>query len=166
MTVSTRLATNEDLHAIVDLLRPNTAVEGGSLYGDWSENPIREWLASGTPVVLAIEAGNVTGVLFSAEKAAATAPPVIATLKAYPGEEDAYVYGPVCIDASMRGKGVLGLLYAEMKKHMKARQGILFINKRNEASLRAHHKMRMRTVAEFKLGSEDFDVLTTDGADA
>lgn len=161
MTIDIRLANAADAAAITALLQPNTAAHGGSLYGDWSLGVIERWLATGSPIVVATERGALTGALFSAEKSQASAPPVVAMLAAYPGRDDAYVYGPVCVDASMRGKGILEKLVARMEAAVGGRQGILFINARNVASLRAHERLGMPQVAEFELGGEVFQVLAT-----
>ncbi|MDE1168638.1 MAG: hypothetical protein PW845_25470 [Pseudomonas sp.] len=114
--------------------------------------------------MLAIRQGRVVGVLFSAEKAEAQVPPVVAMLKVFPGNDDAYAYGPVCIDASMSGQGVLGILFDALDEVMLHRQGILFIKQSNGPSLGAHRKLKMQTVAHFELGGEGYDVLTTDAA--
>lgn len=161
MSITIRVATVADAAAITALLLPNTAAHGGALYGDWSLAVVQRWLGSGSPIVVATEQETLTGVLFSAEKRDASAPPAVAMLQAYPGEPNAYVYGPVCIDASMRGKGILEKLVGCLEKAVGGRQGILFINAGNEASLRAHERLGMRRVAEFLLKGEVFHVLTT-----
>ncbi len=115
MTIDIRLASAADAVGIATMLQPNTAAHGGALYGDWSLGVIERWLATGSPIVVACEHGALTGVLFSAEKSQASAPPVVAMLAAYPGQQDAYVYGPVCVDASMRGKGILEKLVVRME---------------------------------------------------
>jgi hypothetical protein len=67
-------------------------------------------------------------VLFTSEKAQASAPPVLAMLKAWPGRYDAYISGPVCVDRHTRGTGVLEALYAEVVIRLPGREAILFIN--------------------------------------
>jgi hypothetical protein len=161
MNLSLTLAKVEHAPSIAALLQANSAAEGGTLYGDWSQAAVTRWIETGSPIVVALEGERLKGVLFSAEKADASAPPVVAMLRAWPGEADAYVYGPVCIDASMRGQQLLGKLVDELGHQTHARQGILFINRSNVGSLKAHQRLGMPTVAQFTVGDQVFDVLTT-----
>jgi L-amino acid N-acyltransferase YncA len=85
-------------------------------------------------------------------------------LAAWPGDADAYVYGPVCIDPTHRGHGVLEALYAALLAHMPDREGILFINRKNTRSIRAHTKLGTQEVASFRFEDEDFLVLRTTGS--
>jgi hypothetical protein len=64
--------------------------------------------------------------------------------------ENAYVYGPIAMDAALRGLGVAAAMFQELKRLVPGREGILFIKADNEISLRAHCKMGMRQVAEFQ----------------
>ena len=85
-------------------------------------------------------------------------------LKAWPGNADAYVYGPVCIDQAARGQGVLEALYAHVVARLPEREAILFINASNTRSLQAHGRLGMVQVANFTLGGEVFIVLSTRNA--
>ena len=161
MNLSLTLAKVEYAPAIAALLQANSAAEGGTLYGDWSQAAVTRWIESGSPIVVALEGERLKGVLFSAEKAGSSAPPVLKMLEAWPGQADAYVYGPVCIDASMRGQQLLARLVDELGRQTHGRQGILFINRSNVGSLKAHQRLHMPVVAQFTLGDQLFDVLTT-----
>lgn len=156
-----RLATTADAPGISTLLIANSAAHGGTLYGDWSAPIVERWIATGAPIVVALENEQVKGVLFSAENAHDAAPPVQAMFAACPSLPDAYAYGPICVDASMRGQGLPKALYGVLAGHMGKRRGLLFINRSNVGSLKAHEKMRMEVVAEFELGGQVFDVLMT-----
>jgi len=157
-----RLATAEDAGPISTLLIANSAANGGTLYGDWSEAMISKWLATGTPIVVAQNSGGIKGVLFSAENAADAAPPVQAMFALALKKVIApYAYGPICVDTSLRGQGVPAKLYKLLKREMGTRRGILFINRNNPGSLRAHAKLGMPIVGKFHLGDQTFDVLAT-----
>jgi predicted GNAT superfamily acetyltransferase len=103
--------------------------------------------------------GRVVGFLLTADKAAPDLPPVVrAMLAAYPGAADAYIYGPICVDASLRGSGAAVAMVAALKRLLPGREGILFIRRDNAASLRAHAKLGMREVAGFAHDGADFAV--------
>ena len=50
-------------------------------------------------------------------------------------------------------------MFAELRRLVPAREGVLFIRRNNAASLRAHKKMGMEEVAGFALGGNEFTVL-------
>ena len=159
----TRAATLDDAERISGLLMANTAHRGGMLVGDWSVGAVRECLAAGQLIIIATDAADLLGVLFTSEKSQATAPPVVAMRAAWPGSADAYVYGPVCVDRVARGRGVLEALYAEVVARRPGREAVLFIKTDNERSLRAHTRLGMVQVASFALGAETFTVLSSRG---
>ncbi|GGC59737.1 GNAT family N-acetyltransferase [Chelatococcus reniformis] len=156
-----RPAAPRDAPAITALLDANSASRGGALFGDWSLGTVSGWIASGDLVLVARNGPQLVGVLFTAAKAKASAPPVAAMLRAWPGDTDGYAYGPICIDAAARGHGVFEALNAELAVRMQGRQGILFINEANEPSLRAHARLGMSRVADFVLGQDRFAVFVT-----
>jgi GNAT superfamily N-acetyltransferase len=162
--LETRSATIEDAGRISALLMANAPDRGGALYGDWSIVVVTKWITDGALVIVAMDGPKLAGVLFTSEKAQASAPPVVAMLKAWPGSADAYVYGPVCIDQAARGKGVLEALYAHVVARLPDREAILFINASNTRSLQAHRRLGMVQVATFTLGGEVFIVLSTRNA--
>jgi RimJ/RimL family protein N-acetyltransferase len=87
--------------------------------------------------------------------------PIISTMfDAYAGAANAYVYGPICVATEERGKGLAQAMFSELRRHAPAREGILFIRRDNLASLRAHAKMGMREVADFRFGRNEFAVLS------
>jgi predicted GNAT superfamily acetyltransferase len=105
--------------------------------------------------------GRVTGFLLaSARTTNADVPVVRAMFNAYPGTPDAYVYGPICVDASERGQGLAPAMFAELRRLLPGREGVLFIRHDNEASLRAHRSMGMHEVATFELGGAGFSVFS------
>jgi L-amino acid N-acyltransferase YncA len=158
--IETRPATIADAEPISALLTANAPGRGGTLHGEWPIGVVTKWIESGALVVVAMDGPKLAGVLFTSEKAEASAPPVVATLKAWPGSAGAYVYGPVCVDQAARGRGVLEAMYAYAVAHLPGREAILFINASNTRSLKAHARLGMVQVANFTLGEQAFIVLS------
>jgi L-amino acid N-acyltransferase YncA len=158
--IEIRWAQTEDAARVSSLLTMNSSQRGGALYGDWSIGVVAKWISSGALIVIAIDGSKLLGALFTSEKAQASAAPVVAMLRAWPGADDAYVYGPVCIDEAARGKGVLEKLFAYVTGRLPGRAPVLFIKANNTRSLQAHAKLGLRQVADFRLGGEVFIVLS------
>jgi GNAT superfamily N-acetyltransferase len=162
--IITKLARASDARRISALLSANAGDRGGLLVGRWPVEAIDQRIAGRQPIVVAVdEDDRLLGVLLSSEKGFENAPPVQAMLKAWPGEDDAYVYGPVCIAAEARGQGVLEVLYAKLRRTYSDREAILFVREDNQRSLRAHLKLGMRKVARYELNGESFIVLSDRG---
>jgi hypothetical protein len=158
--ITTRPATFHDVECISALLISNAVDRGGTLYGHWSVGVVRDCITAGQLIIVAIDGAHLLGVLFTSETEGASAPPVRAMLTAWPGSIDAYVYGPVCIDQAVRGRGVLEALYADLMTRRPGREAILFIKANNPRSLHAHARLGMVQVASFTLDGEDFAVLS------
>src|SRR3569832_231235 len=158
-----RKATIDDTSRISALLVGNGVDRGGALVGDWREPEIRRRVERGDLILAAYEGEQLAGVLLTEERVQATAPPVLAMLKAWPGRADAYVYGPVCVDAAARGKGVLLKLYAKLEQERPNAEAILFIRRNNEQSLRAHLRLGQHVVARFEMSGEIYLVLSSQG---
>ncbi len=153
-------ATVDDISAILDLQERNLAHRGGTLSARLS----RAWFEAAItamPVIVARRAGQVVGYLVSSPLAACVEVPVVqAMLQAYPGAPNAYVYGPICVEETERGRGVAGAMFEALRARLPGREGVLFIRRDNEASLKAHAKMGIREVARFKYDGNDFVVLS------
>ena len=162
--IEIRQAKIEDAVRVSSLLMANSSERGGPLYGDWSVGVVTKWITSGALIAVAIDGSRLIGVLFTSEKAQASAAPVAAMLRAWPGTADAYVYGPICIDESAGGQGVLERLFAYVVGRLPGREAILFIKANNTRSLQAHTRLGMRQVANFELGGEVFIVLSSENA--
>jgi hypothetical protein len=63
--------------------------------------------------------------------------------RTFPPPPDCYLYGPVCVAETERGKGLAGALFTELRVRMAGRPAMTFIRADNIASLRAHRKMGM-----------------------
>jgi predicted GNAT family N-acyltransferase len=73
--------------------------------------------------------------------------------------ENSYQYGPVCIDKSVRGTGVLEEIFEFAKHKMSERFPILvtFVNKTNERSFQAHkRKLRLSVIHGFEFNSNNY----------
>jgi hypothetical protein len=163
--IETRSATIEDAEPISALLMANAPDRGGALTGDWPIGVVTKWIESGALVVVAMEGPKLAGALLTSERAQASAPPVVAMLKAWPGSTDAFVYGPVCVDQAARGLGVLEAMYAHATALLPGREAVLFINASNTRSLKAHARLGMVQVANFTLGEQAFVVLSSRNGD-
>jgi hypothetical protein len=73
--------------------------------------------------------------------------------------ENSYQYGPICIDKSLRGTGVLEKIFVFAKNKMSERFPILvtFVNKNNERSYQAHkRKLGLEVIQEFKFNGNNY----------
>jgi L-amino acid N-acyltransferase YncA len=153
----------DDIDGLLALQEANQADYGGTLS---ARMPRAFFLAAldGMPVIVARRDGRVVGFLVSAPKQPLPEAPVVrAMLRAWPGSEHAYVYGPVCVAAEQRGRGVAGAMFAALRALLPGREGVLFIRSDNAASLRAHAKMGIRQVASFEHAGATMLVLAYDG---
>ncbi|MDA3947358.1 MAG: GNAT family acetyltransferase [Helicobacteraceae bacterium] len=81
--------------------------------------------------------------------------------------ENSYQYGPVCIDKSVRGSGLLEEIFDFSREHMAKRFPILvtFINKINPRSYAAHtRKLGLEVIQEFEYNSNRYYELVYDTA--
>jgi ribosomal protein S18 acetylase RimI-like enzyme len=142
-------AAAEDLDKILALAERNYAENGGELTGRIDREGLRRNIES-IPSVVARAGDLIIGFLLTSEKGASSHPAIQAMLNAYSGSNDAYIYGPICVDASFRGSGLARAMFAELCRQIPGREGILFIKAGNRPSLRAHEKMGMGKTAEFE----------------
>ncbi|OQS10788.1 N-acetyltransferase [Chromobacterium violaceum] len=159
-----RPASLEDLDGVAALLQANAPSSGGALTGEFPAAKVAAMLRSDLPAVAALRDGRIVGVLFaSSTTQPSPPPPVAAMLRAWPGEPDAYVYGPICVAESERGQGLPARLYAAQRSLLPGREAILFIRRDNAASLRAHLRLGLREVAGFTLAGAAYAVLSGTG---
>ena len=154
------LASEADLDGIVELQAANQPEQGGTLSASLPRSRIAEMMRE-MPLIVARRGDRIAGFLMTSTRAMNADVPIIrAMLAAYSGTSDAYVYGPVCVGAEERGKGLAQAMFSELRRLAPAREGILFIRRDNSASLRAHAKMGMREVANFVFGGNELAVLS------
>jgi len=147
------LASPDDASGIIALQEPNLPANGGTLSvrqpADWFTKAILE-----KSVVVARRNGKVVGYVLGTSLAAKAHIPIIqAMLSVYPAPSECYLYGPVCVAESERGKGVALALFEVLQKHMAGRPAMAFVRTDNAPSRRAHKKMEMRELGIFQ--SED-----------
>lgn len=87
----------------------------------------------------------------------------------YKGEkltvENSYQYGPICIDKSVRGSGVLEAIFDFAREAMSKRFPVLvtFINKINPRSYEAHtRKLGLEVIREFSYNNNNYYELVYD----
>ena len=152
-------AAPSDIDGILALQEENQLEHGGLL----SARLPRAWFEAALndlPIIVARRSEQVVGYLVTASREVTQNVPVIAAmLRAYPGTLDSYVYGPVCVAANERGHGLAAMMFAELRKLLPGREGILFIRTDNIASLRAHQKLGMRAAAAFEYEGVSFFAL-------
>ena len=79
--------------------------------------------------------------------------------------ENSYQYGPVCIDKSVRGSGVLEAVFDFSRAQMTGRYPVLltFINKTNTRSFAAHtRKLGLHVIQEFEFNGNQYHELAYD----
>ena len=79
--------------------------------------------------------------------------------------DNSYQYGPVCVDKSVRGTGVLEKLFEYARENMAKRYPILvtFINKINPRSYEAHiRKLKLEVIQEFEFNNNHYYELVYD----
>lgn len=82
---------------------------------------------------------------------------------------NSYQYGPVCIDKSLRGTGMLEKIFDFSREHMSKRYPILvtFINKINSRSYEAHtRKLGLEVIQEFEFNNNSYYELIYDTSKA
>ena len=158
-----RLATLTDAPGILDLQASNLPDRGGLLSVGFPQAWFEAAIAA-MPVIIAERDGEVLGYLVSAPFSALAQVPIVqAMLRAYPGSEDGYLYGPICVAEAERGRGLALALFAELRAQLPGREGIAFIRRDNAVSLRAHRRMGMREVAEFDFKGAPHAVIACPG---
>jgi hypothetical protein len=73
-----------------------------------------------------------------------------------------FMYGPICVDDSLRGTGILEGLFAELCRQITGRfdLGVSFVSRANPRSLEAHvRKLRMIEIAKFEFEDKPFHML-------
>ena len=105
-----------DIDGVLALQEANQAEYGGTL----SARMPRAFFAAaldGMPVIVARREGRVVGFLVSSPKHPPPEAPVMrAMLRAWPGGDDAYSYGPICVAAEERGRGLAAAMFARVAR--------------------------------------------------
>ena len=143
------LATPEDLSGIIAQQDANQPDRGGILSARFPQEWILSAIVNDT-VMVARRDGNIAGYLMFGELTSQAHVPVVkAMLQAYAPRQNSFLYGPVCVAQSERGRGLAGALFDALRERFSGRDSITFIRRDNLASRRAHAKMGMTEVAAF-----------------
>ena len=139
----------DDIPGILALQETNLLERGGSLSvrqsADWFRQAIVE-----ESLVVGRHAQKVVGYVSGTSLAANTHVMIIQTmLRDFPPPPDCYLYGPICVAETERGKGLAGALFEVLQRHMAGRPAMTFIRADNIASRRAHRKMGMSELGTF-----------------
>jgi hypothetical protein len=81
------------------------------------------------------------------------------------GKDNTFEYGPICIDASLRGTNAFPVLFECMRNCFESQfpVGITFINQVNERSVQAHtRKLGMTIIDEFEFNDRHYFGLAFD----
>ncbi|KQO29044.1 GCN5 family acetyltransferase [Flavobacterium sp. Leaf82] len=159
-SITIKVATINDLDGIIKLQKANQTSQGGTLSGEITFDQIQEMM-SDMPQIIAVDDNEIVGFLLTTSQAVNSnrkIPIVDAMSASYSGSSDSYVYGPICVSQTQRGKGLAQLMFQQLFKLEPNREGILFIKSDNESSIRAHEKMGMNKVSSFHFNNADFDV--------
>ena len=153
------VATADDVVGILDLQERNLRKNGGALSVPMSQ----EWLGSAIgkmPIVVARRDRQIVGYVVSSSLEDQSADPILdGMLRAYPGAPDSYIYGPICVAESERGKGVARAMFEELRALLPRRVGFTFIRADNAVSRRVHAGMGMREAATFSVDGVDYVVV-------
>ena len=154
------LSTPNDIPGILALQEQNLPDSGGSLSvrqtADWFKNAILE-----SSAIAGRRNGEVVGYILGTSLAEQAHVAIVQTmLRTFPPPADCYLYGPVCVAESERGKGLAGALFKVLQAHMGGRPAMTFVRADNEPSLRAHRKMGMRDLGPFLNRGEQYIALS------
>ncbi len=138
-----------DISSILALQETNLVERGGSLSvrqtADWFRQAMVE-----RSLVVGRHDQKVVGHVSGTSLAANMHVMIIQTmLRHFPPPPDCYLYGPVCLAETERGKGLAGALFEVLQRHMAGRPAMTFIRADNSASRRAHRKMGMSELGTF-----------------
>jgi predicted GNAT superfamily acetyltransferase len=153
------LATSDDIEGILNLQEQNLLDRGGLLSARLPRAFFEAALVD-LPQIVARRDGKVVAYLVAGSRGLhAQAPITQAMFRAYPGSHDTYVYGPICVAESERGRGLATALFAKLRERLPGRECVAFIRSDNASSLRAHQKMGMKNVASFVHNGATHEVL-------
>ncbi len=161
--VEIRTATERDLDGILALQDANQPERGGTLSAHLSRPQLEAMLAD-LPLIVARRGDAIVGYLLAASKPTVAEVSVVrAMLGRYAGKPEAYVYGPIVVAETERGRGLAQRLFESLRRQLPGREGILFIRADNLPSLRAHKKMGVVQRGTFRHNERDFVVLSYEG---
>ena len=157
------LATPEDIPGMLALQEANLLDKGGSLSVRLTEDWCRDAILEKSIVVARCNSRIVGYVMGTALPANAHIAIIQAMLHAFPAPPGCYLYGPICVAKSERGKGLARALFEELRSRIPGRPAVLFVRADNPSSLQAHRKMGMRELGTFDNEGVRYMALTYSG---
>jgi L-amino acid N-acyltransferase YncA len=159
----TRVATADDVPAIVALQDQNLRETGGTLSVRFPEAWFEKAIAD-MPIVVALRDENLIGYVVSTPIAAQAHVPIVAAmLRVHPGAPGAYLYGPVCVAEAHRGRHVALAMFEYLRAQLPGREGFTFIRADNASSRTAHRRMGIKEVAAFEMEGVGYIVAAYQG---
>ena len=157
------LATPDDIPGMLALQDANLPDKGGSLSVRLTEDWFRDTILEKSIVVARCNSKVVGYVMGTSLAANAHIAIIQAMLRAYPASPDCYLYGPICVAKSERGKGLARALFEQLRSLIPGRPALLFVRADNPSSLQAHRKMGMRELGTFVNEGVRYMALTYSG---
>ena len=157
------LATPDDIPGMLALQDANLPDKGGSLSVRLTEDWFRDTILEKSIVVARCNSKVVGYVMGTSLAANAHIAIIQAMLRAYPASPDCYLYGPICVAKSERGKGLARALFEQLRSRLPGRPAMLFVRADNPSSLQAHRKMGMRELGTFDNEGVRYMALTYSG---
>jgi|SRR5262245_17590321 len=139
----------DDIPDILVLQEANLAERGGGLTARQTADWFRHAVLEKSLIVGRTDCKVIGYVLGTSLAAKAHVMVVQAMLRNFPPLPDCYLYGPVCVAETQRGKGIAGALFQALQTHMAGRPAMTFVRADNIPSLRAHRKMGMSELGSF-----------------
>ncbi len=181
-SITCRIATPGDIPGMLALQEacyignlPPQARGSGFLSVRFSRRQFSRMMDEAGIVVAAGAGGVIAGYLCAASLDGGGSSPILARLvelinvveyRGAPlGTFRPFLYGPVCLHETLRGQGLLPVLYAQLKRHVAGRYGtgVAFVSLDNPRSLRAHvEKLGMTAVCEFSVDHARYALLAFD----
>ena len=121
------LGTPDDIPGVLMLQEANLPHSGGSLSvrrnADWFQSAILE-----KSLLICRRDGKVVGyVLGTSFGIKAPVAIIQSMLRAFPAPPDCYLYGPICVAETERGKGLASAMFKELRARLSGRPAMLFV---------------------------------------
>jgi ribosomal protein S18 acetylase RimI-like enzyme len=140
--------------------------EQGFVQGRFDEHKLAAMEAT-TGIYVVEEDGRIAGAALTAAASSLLdeGPPRLtmeAAVRAGLPADRSYLYGPVVVAPSFRGRGVVRSLLRAVDAHLSDRfdHGVLFVEQSNHKSLAVHRRLGMREVAEFAVADRNYTVFS------
>ncbi|GAA2149003.1 hypothetical protein GCM10009760_41710 [Kitasatospora kazusensis] len=174
MTLSIRRAVAADRAGVLALidgargdgLSAAERAERGFVQGHFDEAKLAAMEAT-TGIYVAEEDGRIAGAALTGAASSVQdgGPPrltVDAAQRAGLAPDRCYLYGPVVVDPSFRGRGVVRNLLRAVDAHLGERfdHGVLFVEQSNLKSLAVHRHLGMHEAAEFAVADRRYTVFS------